>query len=149
MGVWDTIFGTGQRLISASGMTAGDSAGPASPSSEWLAMHQKWCEIDDILAGVDRIHAAREKYLPKYEDESPTEFARRLAASPWRPEFADALQSLTSRPFSKPVALQGNVNPKIEAFAEDVDSRGNALGIFARHFFTEAVAKGLGAILID
>src|SRR4051812_13149821 len=125
MSLWDNIFGSGQRLISAATTTTGAAAGPATPSAEWLAMHKKWCEIDDILAGADRIHAAGEKYLPRYEDESRTEYARRLAASPWRPEFADALQSLTSRPFSKPVALQGNVDPKIEAFAQDVDGRGN------------------------
>lgn len=47
------------------------------------------------------------------------------------------------------MSLQGKVSPKIATFADDVDGRGNNLHVFAREFFSCAVAKGLGAILVD
>jgi hypothetical protein len=126
------LLGTGARYVAPTA----DLPKPETPSSDWHAMAGTWCKIDDILAGADRVRSSgssgsvagphvpyanlrnlnrgryisgESKYLPRYSEESGEEYVRRLAAAPWRPEYADALNSL-SKPFAKPVTLQGEVS---------------------------------------
>jgi hypothetical protein len=49
----------------------------------------------------------------------------RVAAAP---SFAqiDALENITSRPFTSPVTLSGNASPQMKALAEDIDGRATA-----------------------
>ncbi|MFD2248927.1 hypothetical protein FHS82_001043 [Pseudochelatococcus lubricantis] len=122
---------------------------PAAPSSAYEAMRPAWELVDDIRAGIDRVRAAGKRHLPQYEEEDEAEYRRRLSTAPWRPEFNDALRSLVSKPFSKDVALQGSISQRIADIAEDVDTRGNSLTVFARSLFEGGIADGMGAILVD
>lgn len=117
-------------------------------SSEYDLMLPYWQKVSDILAGATKIRAAGKKYLPKYESEDETEYQRRLTAAPWRPEFADSLRALASKPFTQDLAL---VEPseRMKSIAEDVDARGNNLTVFARDVFRQGVAGGMHAILVD
>ena len=140
------LLGFGQRLVTVNPQ---DTAGPETPSSDYLTMAPQWQMIAHILAGGEAVRRAGERYLPKYEKESANEYKRRLKVAPWRPEFVDALRNLTSRPFTRPPVLSANSPPQIALFADDVDGCGNALSIFAKQLFTGSVARGLGAILVD
>ncbi len=111
-------------------------------------MQPDWELISDIRAGVRAIKAKGEKYLPKYERESQSEYKRRLACTPWRPEFVDALRNLCSKPFTKEVTLQGAPSQRIKDIAEDVDGKGNSLNRFSSGVFTDGVADGLTAIYV-
>jgi len=108
-----------------------------------------WEMIDAILTGAVAVRAAGEKYLPRYEGEDVKEYNRRLKVAPWRPEFADSLLGIVSKPFGKEVALQGEPPARIRSIAEDVDGRGNNLHVFAAEVFRKGVAKGMHAILVD
>lgn len=121
---------------------------PSNPSADYLAMQPDWELIGDIRAGVRAIKAKGEKYLPKYERESQNEYKRRLACTPWRPEFVDALRNLCSKPFTKEVALQGSPSQRIKDIAEDVDGKGNSLNAFSSTTFTDGVADGLTGIYV-
>jgi hypothetical protein len=121
---------------------------PSNPSSDYLAMVDDWTLIADIRAGWRAIKAAGRKYLPKYSKESDKAYALRLDSTPWRPEFVDALRNLCSKPFTKEVALQGEVAPPIKDLAEDIDGCGNSLHAFAHSTFTDGVADGLVAIYV-
>lgn len=121
----------------------------ATTSSEYDAMLPAWDLIGDILAGASVIRAKTEKYLPKYEDEGSEEYRRRVKTAPWRPEFADALRSLSAKPFGKEVALDDGAPDEIKTIAEDVDGRGNNITVFAYEAFSKAIANGLHAILVD
>lgn len=78
------LLGVGRRVLTE---LAGDSAGPEYTSVDYRAMELTWCKISDIMSGADCIRAARTKYLPKYEEESKTEYDRRLQSAPWRPRI--------------------------------------------------------------
>lgn len=121
---------------------------PSVTSADYNAMSEAWTMIGDIRAGSRAIKSRSTTYLPAYEKESTESYNQRLAAAPWRPEFTDALQSLCAKPFSKEVALQGEVPDAIKVVSEDVDGRGNNLHVFARQSFTDAVAHGLDAIYV-
>lgn len=111
-------------------------------------MDAPWTLINDILDGAERARA-NATYLPKYEDEGQQEYDRRRSTAPWRPEFADALRSLASKPFDKDIGLKGDVSERAKALAEDIDGRGNSLTRYSAEAFEKAIAKGLHCILVD
>lgn len=119
------------------------------PSSAHKAMRDDWKMIADTLAGAKRIRQGGTTYLPQYPAESLAEYQRRLASTPWRPEFEDALRSIVAKPFANEVAFQGDVSEQMKALAEDIDGRGNNLNAFARSVFSDGVALGMAGILVD
>jgi hypothetical protein len=121
---------------------------PSNPSSDYQAMSPDWDMISDIRAGARAIKQKTTKYLPKYEKETDKAYMLRLESSPWRPEFNDALRGICSKPFTKPVALQGVIPPQIKDLSEDIDGQGNDLHSFARDAFQNGVAMGLEAIYV-
>jgi len=125
------------------------SSDPSNPSSAYASMSPVWQKIDDIIAGPETIRAGGQSYLPKYEAEEDGEYGRRLAAAPWRPEFVDILQSLSSKPFGKDVALKQGASAPIKALAENIDARGNNLTAFARQVFAKGIAKGMHGVLVE
>src|SRR4051812_19502505 len=100
---------------------------PSNPSADYTAMIADWQMIGDIRAGARRVKAMGEVYLPQYEKESTSAYKKRLEATPWRPEFVDALRNLCSKPFSKAVALQGDPPQRVKEIGEDIDGEGNDL----------------------
>jgi hypothetical protein len=124
---------------------------PSVHSSAYGLMKDSWRTIDDILAGPDAVRTGDRKgtYLPQYSGEGPTEYDRRRNAAPWRPEFVDILQTLSSKPFTKEIMLGDNASPRVKELTEDIDARGNNLTAFARGIFKGGIAKGLHAILVD
>jgi hypothetical protein len=122
---------------------------PSNPSSAYGRMQDAWKTIDDILDGPSCIRAEGKRYLPKNPAETEDEFRRRNACAPWQPEFADIVQSLSSKPFGKEVGLKEGASARIKALAEDIDGKGNNLTAFCRPVFRSGVAKGCHAILVD
>lgn len=121
---------------------------PSNPSSDYAAMAPDWTMIADIRAGARVVKMRGEAYLPRYENESHGSYRKRLEATPWRPEFVDALRNLCSKPFSKAVTIQGEPPQIIKDLAEDIDGEGNDLHSFARSTFVDGVADGMAGIYV-
>jgi hypothetical protein len=122
---------------------------PSTQSGERKAMDPDWTLIDDVLGGAKVIRDKGATYLPKYEGEGQTEYDRRRHSAPWRPEFADALKYLASKPFGHDVALKGDMPERIKDLAEDIDGRGNNLTQVGADVFSQGIARGLQLILVD
>src|SRR5258707_11474154 len=117
------LLGQGARLLPLPLFGQQQPDSPAAKSCDYLAMEHTWRTINDILDGADCIRAAGECYLPRFPKESRIAYERRRRFAAWRPEFEDSLRSLCAKPFAKPITLQGDVPPKIKAFADDVDGQ--------------------------
>ena len=141
---------------------ADDIQNPSTESKEFQDMKGDRQKIADILDGGDAVRGKRDRYLPTYPDEGNLEYEWRLKTTPWRPEFADALRNLVSRPFGRDVTLRGDNIPEAIAgpkptkgadrrggIVDDVDGRGNSLTIFARNTFERGIAMGMAAIFVD
>lgn len=125
-------------------------ATPATLSQAYKDMMEDWRTISDILNGETAIKAATVRYLPKYPDETTDEYNLRLNSTPWQPEFEDALNTISAKPFNKDVILKTNNPPdKIKQLYENIDTRGNSLTIFAQNVFRQGIAYGQHHIFID
>ena len=146
----ETIFGAGQRFVSAVQAQIGQAPGPETRSADAECMHEQWQLIADVMEGSTAIKRGGEKYLPKFEKKSAKKYRRRLADAPWRPIFASAVEGLTSRPFAKPITLAGTVSKRMNLYGnENVDGCGNNISVFSRRIFDAGVTYGLAAIFVD
>lgn len=122
---------------------------PSTPSLAHQALAEKWELVRSIRKGAKAIRDAGKKYLIKNPAESDDEFTRRNQSAPWRPEFVDALATLSAKPFNKEVVLADGANERMAEFAEDIDGRGNNLHVFAKDAFEGGVSMGAHGILVD
>ena len=122
---------------------------PSTPSLAYQKLAPHWAMIRAILAGAKAVKEGQTTYLPQYPAESYAEYTRRIVSAPWRPEFEDAVRSISAKPFGKQVTLQGEPSEAIKAIADDIDGRGNNLHTFARDMFEGGVTMGAHGILID
>lgn len=134
---------------------------PATPSKDHKAMERDWCVVRDILDGACAIKEASTKYLPKFTKESKGAYDLRLESAPWRPEFTDALRSLSSKPFTQKVKVNPDAPDDIQGktvdaegkkreggLVDDIDGQGNSLHVFARDTFKNGIGFGLDAIYV-
>src|SRR5688572_29726678 len=123
---------------------------PSATSSDYRDMYPEWKKIQDIRSGIGAIRLAKTDYLPRYPAESETDYNNRLATTPWRPEFEDALDSMCSKPFTKEVkfADESAIPQSLRVLAENIDGKGNNMHVFARNTFWDGVALGLAGIYV-
>ncbi|MHB9879106.1 DUF4055 domain-containing protein [Pacificimonas sp. ICDLI1SI03] len=112
-------------------------------------MKPKWARIDALMGGTDAMRAAGETYLPRFKEEDPAQYDRRLASSVLFGGFEQTVTTMVGMPFSKPIALGEDVPQRLIDLAEDIDQAGTHLDVFARDRFREGLAKGAEHILVD
>lgn len=122
---------------------------PSTPSLAYTAAFPEWTLIRDILGGARTVRAKKERYLPKFKDETQADYDKRVANAPFVNHFRDNLNTIVSKPFSKEVVLQGDVLPEFREIAEDVDGHGTSMHKFARDQFKEGIAFGVVGFYVD
>lgn len=122
---------------------------PDTQSSDHLAMTPYWSKVDAVLGGVD-VMRTKPKYLPKFPNESQADYDFRLKNAKLTNVFADIVETLSAKPFSKEVALAGETRPGwAETFVEDVDTSGNHLNVFASTLFNAGVSDAISWVLVE
>lgn len=121
----------------------------ATPNAAYLAMARDWALIHDLLGGTRAMRAAGETWLPREPRESLEAYRIRLSRSVLFNGFARCVQTLTGKPFAKPVSLSDDADPRIRALAGDVDRAGRTLTVFARDVLAAALADGMTHVLVD
>lgn len=122
---------------------------PDNPSSDYVAMRPYWTMVDKLLAGADEMRKAA-AYLPQFPNETPDDYAYRLANAKFTNIFGDIVDDLAAKPFAEPVTIKdGTASDTIMALAEDIDGRGNKLHVFAGDTFCRGVAYALDWIMVE
>lgn len=122
---------------------------PSTPSLAHEKLQASWGLIKAIRAGAKAIRECGERYLIKFAAETPEEYRRRLMSAPWRPEFNDAVQTLSAKPFTKQVKLADGSSEEMKAIASNIDGRGNNLHVFSKDIFEGGISMGAHGILVD
>lgn len=95
---------------------------------------------------------AGKTFLPKEKGETDDTYSARLNRSTLFNATKKAVQSLSGKPFSKPVSIDYDENRLTEKLAEielSFDSKGNSLAMFARKAFVDGLWNGLTHFLVD
>ena len=119
------------------------------PCSEYTSMAQHWGLIDDLLGGTLAMRAAGEAWLPKEPKEESKAWGNRLERSILYEAYADTVDDLVGRPFSKPVTIQGELPEQLAELEDNCDGQGSNLTQFARELFASCLNRGLTHILVD
>ena len=121
----------------------------ATPSQAYLEMRDNLELVNTLMGGTDAMRAAGQTYLPREPKESPEAYRNRLARSVLYNAFADTVQKLIGKPFSKPVTLADDTLQPIKDWSDNIDLCGSNITTFCRELFEFGLADGLTHILVD
>lgn len=119
------------------------------PSKAVSAMAEEWPLIDALMGGTSAMRKAGKKYLPQWPNELDEAYKNRVATATLFPAFSRTVEVLTGKPFSKPLTFGKDVPERIVEWSEDIDLQGRNLHSFADSLCMEALARGVGGILVD
>lgn len=126
-----------------------DAPTPATPSSAWLAMSDKWDMIETLMGGTLAMRAAGDTYLPRHDAESEVNYRERLQRATLYNMVELTLDSLVGKAFSEPVKMKDDSPPDIVALTKDIDLQGNDISTFAREWFRGGFAKAFCHVLVE
>jgi hypothetical protein len=121
---------------------------------DYEAMSHAWSRARDVFAGEDAVKAAGEKYLPRLDGQSDSEYmAYRARASFFNAtaRTADGYLGLIFRriPFIKLPDAGNALGRALKEFAQDADLVGTTIGSYAKNITAEVIAVGRVGTLID
>lgn len=121
----------------------------ATPSSAVEAMRPDWELVEALLEGTREMREAGAKYLPKWPNEEPESYAARLKTAVLFPAFSRTVDTLTGKPFSKPITLSEDMPEKVRGWMGDADREGRNLQSFAADVLQHAIGYGLTGVLVE
>lgn len=121
----------------------------ATPSPFHQRMSIEWRLVDALLGGTRAMRDAKEKWLPKHEEESSKGYEARLAKGFLFEAFADAVERVVAKPFSKDVVIKGDLPELLEPLRDNADQCGRNFTQFAKDVFNDAASYGISFILVD
>lgn len=118
-----------------------------SQHSEFQRLCGVWKKCRDVTSGQEAVHAAKQVYLPKLEDESDNDYSARLMRSTFFNATRRTVIALRGLVFRKPPTV--TVPEGLKPFLEDVTMGGIALNTFVRDLLTERLKVGRVGVMID
>lgn len=113
------------------------------------SMVKDWDVVRPLLSGTTGMRGAGSKLLPAWPHEDTQSYMGRLAVATLFPAYDRTVQTLTGKPFSKPIAIGEDVPDQIKEWLKDIDLQGRNLDTFASNVMESALAYGLSGILVD
>lgn len=139
-----------QRIVGKfMGNEAPNEPTPSDPSQDWEAMSPFWEKVNDIVEGQEALRKGADKYLPRFPNESKTDYEFRRKTSKLTNIYRDIVEGLSQKPFAKELTLPDDTPDQIMALVEDIDGRGNHLNVFAAETFFNGINKAIDWILVD
>jgi len=118
-------------------------------SDEVKIMAESWPLYDSLLGGTSAMRESGETYLPKWPNEEDAAYKFRLRVSTLYPAFERTVETLSAKPFSKPLTYKDDVPEEIKQWCENIDFEGNNLHVFSANLMHEAMSYGFGGVLVD
>lgn len=112
-------------------------------------MQPQWRLAQALLGGTAAMRAAGKTYLPKWPNEDEKAYDCRLAVSVLFPAYKRTVETLTGKPFSKPITVGEDVPDEFQDWLADVDLQGRNLDAFAADQMETALGYGLSGILVE
>ena len=111
-------------------------------------MNMRWQIINSLLGGTQAMRHTGQFMTPKHAQEDDDNWRRRVDRSVLTNIFKRTIRSLSGRPFTEEIKFD-EIPPALDKLSEDVDKCGNDINVFSRAVFSDGLAKGFSAILVD
>lgn len=126
----------------------------AAVSPAYKRQSVEWQMINALLGGTGVMRAHGEIYLPRHENESQKNYAKRLQKAVLAPFFKRAVNFSTGKAFYKPITIQAadgksELSEKIIELSNDANKKGDSFAKFCNTSFKDAWSKGLGFIYVE
>jgi adenylate kinase family enzyme len=112
-----------------------------------------WDKTDAIIGGIDSMRDKRQRYLPRFDDESKETYNNRMQLTKMTNIYGDIVDDLSAKPFEKEVSLlddEENKPPKeLLDFIENVDGGGLNITAFAKNVFYNGINSAIDWIFVD
>lgn len=113
------------------------------------SMLDDWLLAADLLGGTTAMRRAGTRRLPRWPKEEPDDYTTRLGAAVLFPAYQRTIQTLSGKPFSKPITLGEDIDERTRGWLQNVDLEGRNLDSFAADVFEGALGYGLGGIFVE
>ncbi|SEL12283.1 protein of unknown function [Roseateles sp. YR242] len=113
------------------------------------AMRKVWRLVSDLMGGTSTMRRAGQARLPKWPGEDDDAYCKRLETSTLFPAFSETVESLSAKPFSKPITVGDDVPEAVQGFFSNIDLEGRKLDVFAHEAMVQVMSKGLSGILVE
>ncbi len=121
----------------------------ATISAEVASMAPDWALAAALLGGTRSMRAAGTTYLPKWPNEDQKAYDCRLQTAVLFPAYKRTVETLTGKPFSKPITVGEDVPKDFEPWLADIDLQGRNLDAFAADQMETALGYGISGILVE
>lgn len=118
------------------------------PSPEVAAMNEVYTIVEDVLAGTLRMRSKAADYLPQRLREEADDYLKRVKCAVLFGGTAATLDALVGRAFADPLEV-AEPPTWFEPIADNIDSRGKRLGVWAEEWFKMGVSYGESWALVD
>lgn len=122
------------------------------PCNSWIDMRRRWDLLWDLLGGTLKMRDQREKWLPREEKESVTNYNSKLARAVLFGGFSSTVQTLASKPFPREVQVKGRdsgLDSRLLQIEAKANRSNSSLTDFARTLFYDALVHGKTHVLVD
>lgn len=123
-------------------------------SPAYKRQEDEWKMIDALMGGTGEIRNWSILYLPQLENETDSNYKKRLAKAVLFPGFKRAVNFSVGKAFYKPIEIvpvdeKTELSLKMQAIIQDADRKNNNFGKFANDGFKQSFSKGLGYIYVE
>lgn len=127
-----------------------DEPRPDATSSDYKAMQAYWDKVDAILGGTDAMRLGRATFLPKFPNESDTDYLFRWRNAKFTNVFRDIVENLAAKPFGEEAGVKDDTaSGRIKSLLENIDGHGNHIHVFASDVFFSGIAYAIDWVLVD
>lgn len=117
-------------------------------SSAVNKMAVDWQLVAALLGGTRTMRAAGTAYMPKWPAEKDEAYQCRLDTAVLFPAYSRTVETLTGKPFSKPISVEDS-NASFDNWLANIDLQGRNLHSFAADQMELTIGYGLAGILVD
>lgn len=119
------------------------------PCLAYRDMAERWPMLHDLLGGTAAMREAGTKWLPMAGKENKLAWRARRDRSFLYNAYRDAVQRLVSKPFSRPVTIQGELPERLQPMLENMDGAGRNITQFAKDVMRAGVVYGVTELIVD
>lgn len=117
-------------------------------SPEVAAMNAVYSIVEDVTAGTIRMREKAADYLPRRRREQADDYDKRVRCAVLFGGTNATLSALVGRAFAEPLAIE-DAPTWFEPIADNIDSRGKRLGVWAEEWLKTSVKYGSAWAIVD